>query len=557
MTQSGDTDLRGLAQILAGGWKTILFVVVALVGTVLNLDLIVRTPLYRSETTVLITPSSSETFAASLNDDSERAMRNELEIAESLPVLQVMEEAFGEDPYIGVSVEAGRDVLTFAATDADPEVAATMANTFASTFLEIREAAIIDDFLSTAEAVQARIDQVDVELGGLGVGAADQSTRDVLSAQRALLVQRLDDVALNSELARAGSARVVSEAIPGDDPVSPSPVRDSLVAAVAGLILGIGVVYLRSILTADDPRRVAVDQVLLGVPLLGEIPVAKGKPEELALAGLLRPQTPMVESYRTLRTAVEFLAGDTDGNVLQVISARPGDGKTTTASNLAIVLAENGHRTLLIDADIRNPTLSGHFGLVGSSFDLVHCVEGKQKLEDVVRELIDQPNLSIIPSEQRAVSGTAEMLSSRAFARFIAEVSALYDFVVIDSSPLLAVADGLSIAKLADAVLLAIGRDTQAADVERARKQLASVDVSLAGVIHNGVKVTSDEYGAYYGGKGAARRSGGAQLSFRSSTVVPARRTQAPVDLEIELDEWDQTAAPRRSLFETSVSDGD
>ena len=544
MTDAGDTDLRGLAQILGSGWKAIALIVASLVGLVLVLDLVVRTPLYRSETTVLITPSSSESFAATLNDDSDRAMRNELEVAESRPVTDVMEEMFGEDPYIGVTVENGRDVLRFAATDPDAELASDMATLFAATFLEVRESAMIDDFLRTAQAVQKRIDEVDSDLAALGTGEladADATGRDLLIAQRALLVQRLDDVALNSELARAGSARIVSAAEPADDPVSPSPIRDAIVAAVGGLILGVGVVYLRTILQASDPRRMAVDRALADVPTLGEIPVAKGKPVELALAGLLKPQTPMVEAFRTVRTAIQFISGDVGGNVIQVVSARPGDGKTTAAANLAMVLAENGKRTLLIDADIRNPTLSRHFGLTGSSFDLVQCVEGKAKLSDVTRELMDRSTLSIIPSERVGVSGTAELLSSAAFAALLREVSAMYDYVLIDSSPVLAVADSLGIASQADMVVLAVGQETKAPDITRALALLASVDVQISGVIHNGVKITSDTYGSYYGGQQVKRRTNGPILTFRSPTIGKPN-----VETLIDLTE------PRGSFFAQS-----
>ena len=140
-------------------------------------------------------------------------------------------------------------------------------------------------------------------------------------------------------------------------------------------------------------------------------------------------------------------------------------------------------------------------------------------LVDVVRELMDRPNLSIIPSERTAVSGTSELVASKAFSRLLTDVSATYDYVIIDSSPLLAVSDGLSIASQADMVLLAIGRETPAADVERAMKLLGSVDVRLSGVVHNGVKVTSDQYGAYYGGKQLTKRSNGPKLSFRSPTL--------------------------------------
>ncbi len=548
-----DTDLHALAQILREGWLAIAAVVAVLVGSVLAIDLVVRTPLYRSESVVLFSKPVADGFGVGSESDADRSMRNELEVAESRPVVSVIEDLYGDEPRISVKIETGRDVLRFAASDPDPDVAAEMADTYATTFLEVRETAILDEFLDAAQAVQNRIDEVDAALALLGENpssAADRSQRDLLLTQRSLLVQRLGDVALNSELVSSGSARIVSLAEPGENPVSPSPLRDSLVAAVGGLVLGVGFVYLRRILRGTDPRRQSIDRIFEGIPTLGEAPLVRANAQELALASLQRPQSRTAEAFRTLRTAVQFLSSGDHGQIILVTSARPGDGKTTVAANLATLLAENGRRTVLIDADIRNPTLTGQFGIATENLDLTAAIQGECDLREVTWELIDLPELTVVPSARRVNGGSAELISSDSFSLILQDLATEYDYVVVDSSPLLAVADGLSIAKQADRVLVAVGRTTEPEEAARMLRLLKSVDVVPDGVVHNGVRRSDDGYGAYYGELRSQRiRSKPSGLHFRRPLTMgrftPSDDPEGPTEDDF-LAEWEQAETARR-----------
>ena len=187
----------------------------------------------------------------------------------------------------------------------------------------------------------------------------DAAERDTLIAQQAAFNERLDQLQIDAALT-TGGASVVQPADLPTDPVEPQPLRTAVLAAFVGLLLGLGAAFLVDYLD-DSLRRPEDVEALTSVPVLAVVPV-EPPPDNRPIA-LSEPHEFAVEVYRGLRTSVQFLGLDRKLRVIQVTSSLPGEGKTTTATNLAVVLAQAGHQVAIVDADLRKPRIHEVFSV--------------------------------------------------------------------------------------------------------------------------------------------------------------------------------------------------
>jgi capsular exopolysaccharide synthesis family protein len=184
--------------------------------------------------------------------------------------------------------------------------------------------------------------------------------------------------------------------------------------------------------------------------------------------------------------------------MLVLTSAAPSEGKTTAASNLAGILAQHAKRVLLIDADLRRPNLHHRFGLPGK-IGLTSVLSGSATLSEAVQQVPDIPTLYLLPSGPIPPFPT-EMLSSDTMVNILAQCREQYDFVVIDTPPVLSVTDGVIVARYADAVLLIVRHGKSSKHVvRRARDLLARSGARITGVVLNAIDLNSPEYYGYYG----------------------------------------------------------
>jgi succinoglycan biosynthesis transport protein ExoP len=182
-------------------------------------------------------------------------------------------------------------------------------------------------------------------------------------------------------------------------------------------------------------------------------------------------------------------------------SATPSEGKTTTASNLACVLAQGDARVLLIDADLRRPNVHHRFGLIGK-LGLTSVLAGTTTFEEAVQNVPEVPNLDILPSGPVPPFPT-EMLSSEAMRALLERLGGIYSHVVIDSPPILSVTDGVILARVVDAVVLVIRHGKASKHIiQRARDLLLRSGAPMAGLVLNAVDVSSPDYYGYYGYSG-------------------------------------------------------
>ena len=235
----------------------------------------------------------------------------------------------------------------------------------------------------------------------------------------------------------------------------------------------------------------------MGLPVLAAIPkVESWKDREgVKLVSIQEPRSPTSEAYRTLRTNVMVAAARNDVKTILVSSALEGEGKSTTAANLAVVLAQSGKRVVLVSADMRRPRLHEFFGLEndrGLAEILSHKMPAWEGLQESGVE-----NLWIFLSGQVA-DAPAELLSSDRMIDFISERREVVDFIVIDSPPLLAVADGLELAARVDGVLyVADAEHTPRGALKEARRQLEWVGARVLGAVLNSAPLARAS--SYYG----------------------------------------------------------
>lgn len=277
-------------------------------------------------------------------------------------------------------------------------------------------------------------------------------------------------------------------------PFSPQPVRNLGAGLLLGLLFGLGLALLRdtldtSVSTAEDFAH-ATD-----APLLGSIAydtAAKAKP----LVTSLESHAPRVESFRVLRTNFQFVDVDSESRVFVITSAIPQEGKTTTAVNLAITLAQAGQRTLLIECDLRRPHAARSLGM-DNAVGVTTVLVGKVSVDDAIQK---HPSSDLHFLGSGAIPpNPAELIQSRAMAELLTRVRGQYDTVVIDAPPLLPVTDAALLATQADgAVLVTRFGKTTKDQVAQAVDRLVQVDAKLVGAVLNMVPTGRRRYGYGY-----------------------------------------------------------
>ncbi len=286
--------------------------------------------------------------------------------------------------------------------------------------------------------------------------------------------------------------------------VSPILYQSVMIGVVIGLLFGGGLAFLmefsdRSFRSPAEIRR------RLGLPILGHIPRLKldlppdnpaAEGFDPSLVSFARPTSTEAEAYRGVRTQLYFSTQGRGHQVIQVTSPNPGDGKSTLAANLAISIAQSGKKTVLIDCDFRKPRVHKIFKLPNPDAGLASVMSGDATLAQAIQPC-PVPNLSLLPCGPRPAN-PAELLTSPLFADMLKKLRESFDFVIVDTPPVLAVSDPSAVAPRVDGVLLVFRMTKNARPVaERAREQLDAVGARVVGVIVNASSARSAGYGGY------------------------------------------------------------
>ncbi|HEU4963698.1 MAG TPA: CpsD/CapB family tyrosine-protein kinase [Bacilli bacterium] len=217
------------------------------------------------------------------------------------------------------------------------------------------------------------------------------------------------------------------------------------------------------------------------------------------LIALYQPKSPIAEAFRTLRTNIQFAGVSKDLRTMMVTSSGPGEGKSTTIANLAIVSAQAGKKVLLIDADLRKPTVHRTFN-VSNRTGLTNMLIGQAEYGDCIRET-GQIRLDVISSGP-IPPNPAELLGSQRMKDLLEQLKEHYDMIYIDTPPILAVTDAQLLASHVDGVVLVLSAGKVLRDhAKKAKALLNNVGANVVGAVLNNKKVESESYYYYYYGE--------------------------------------------------------
>jgi polysaccharide biosynthesis transport protein len=304
---------------------------------------------------------------------------------------------------------------------------------------------------------------------------------------------------------KTNNVRVLERATVPGYPVRPKPVQNLLLGLLLGLVTGIGLAFLIEALDNTLKTQQDVEQ-FLGTPVLGLVPIigmagpnVEREPDSLRerdLGVFLDPKSVAAECCRSIRTNILFMSPDRPLKTMVVTSPSPQEGKTTTAINLGVTMAEAGGRVLIVDTDMRRPRLHRSFG-VPNQTGISTVIVGKTALEDSIKRT-DVPNLDVLTCGP-VPPNPSELLHTDRFGAVLADCARLYDRIILDSPPTSAVTDPAVLGNLTDGVVLVIkAGETTRDSAMHARRQLAAAKAHLFGVVVNAIDFSNPAYGYDY-----------------------------------------------------------
>jgi non-specific protein-tyrosine kinase len=476
-------------------------------------------PVYQSTVTLRIDPSSgrlTNEYAGLLV--AEQLAGTYSQQIKMRPVMEATLEELGLGRLLGpeqlvglVSVAAIRDtqLIQVSVEHPDPTLASDLANKIAAVFIQqnqqfeqARYAASKESLSVEMAQVRQDIEEMEAALDVLGAPLTDRDQLEVdrlkfalstLQATYSNLLSSFEELRI-AEASSSSNVVIVEEAVPIYSPIRPRTIQNTVFAVLVSAMIGFGIVYLIEYLddTVKSPDDVTAVVRLPTLGAVGQIEPGEGG-SKLVAAG--SPRAPISEAYRALRTNIQFASVDGVLQSLMVTSAGPGEGKSTTAANLAIVLAQAGRRVVLVDADLRRPVLHRQFGLSNSRGLTTALLDVKTAVADHLQGT-EVAGLTVMTSGP-IPPNPAELLGSHRMADLLASLKHETDVIVIDSTPVLTVADALVLAPHVDGTVLVVevGKTRRDALVQ-AREALQRTEGRLFGIALN--KVSIERSGYYY-----------------------------------------------------------
>ncbi len=517
-TQGAEVETQGRASQAIHDYRAALWVrkwsILGVTGLVLASVLFFsfrQTPIYESRTRVLLEPRGlPEEQTASAEGPN---METERQLASSLSIARVVVDRLNLrlDPgavleHLSVSAPVETEILEFTYAHPRPSEARRRSQVFAEAYLDYRREQALDKYLASSQSVQKRLGVLNQQLQRVhrsiarerdGANkAALQTQANSLVTQIAVLQQKLSDVSPGRDIE---VGEIVEPALAPSSPARPNHPLNGGLGLMIGLVLGLGVALLREYL--DDRVRGRADlETYSRSPVLAVVPNVPSwrKPEDAFVIALRDPTSAAAEAYRQLRTNVMFSALQRGAKKLLVTSAQGQEGKTSTLANLGVVLARAGTRVILVSADLRKPRLHEFFDGVDNSVGVTSVLAGRASLPQALQQ-VGVENLRLLPSGP-IPGNPAELLASEGMWRILADLHRSADFVLIDSPPLLPVADATVLVPFVDAVLfLADGRHATRRAIADARTQLDKVDAYCMGAVLNNVDPSKVRtYPSYY-----------------------------------------------------------
>lgn len=308
------------------------------------------------------------------------------------------------------------------------------------------------------------------------------------------LLQRLKEISIAGAVG-SNNILVVDQAQPPVNKFKPSLKTNLLFATLLGLLIGMAAAFLREFMD-DSVKNISELERATNLPVLGAIPDSPNESaQNLAELTLTEPKSPIAEAFRSLRTTLRFLLRDNNGgNTIFLTSARADEGKTTSAANLAYAYANTGNKVLLIDADLRNPSIHKTLGIAEGN-GLVDFLAGRSALNGILKPTQSE-HLNVITAGNPP-KDPVELLSGHQLKTLMDAASEHFDMVIIDGPPVLGLADAQILASMSNITVLTVrASETRMAAVENALKRLRQTGTHIPGIIVNRID-TSGRMGYY------------------------------------------------------------
>lgn len=476
-----------------------------------------RTPIYQGTSSVLVQPVTVNRFEGTQRLDQQVNMTNEKQVALSSAVAVLAGKLLNSPAppdqlleHASVDVPANSQILEIHYSDPIARTAQNGADSFARAYIDYRKAGIVRQVDASKATLQKQVNTLSARVPRLdGILASPDSSsaeKTQAAAQKNAYQQRissLSEQAAQLEQIDPTPGQVIQPADLPTAPVSPQKKLDIGVGLFLGLFLGVVVAFVRD--RTDNRLRGREDLAeRLDRPVLASIPALSrykragrlgwSKRKRSNLVTLDQPTSPAAEAYRTLRTRMARLAAQLDINSIMVVSGNVAEGKSTTAGNLAVALAESGRDVLLVSADLRRPRVHEFFALPNRSGLADLLADGKVAKPDQPGDRSKQiavelwsvaPHLWVILSG-RPPTHPSTLMDSDAMREFLKEQRDVFDFIVLDCPPALVVSDSLALAPLVDAVLVvADAKSTEREAIDQLRDQLEQVGGKIVGSVLN------------------------------------------------------------------------
>ena len=509
-----------------------LLVVLSAVGGLIGYVLSTRqTPVYRASATIWISESRTLNEYANILA-SERLAQTYAQLMTQKPIFEGVIEELGLQisanvlkNRVTVNVVAETQLLVVEVEDTDPVRAAQIANTIGEVFAQVNQEFQTSRYSESKTTLSAQLEQVDQQIQATSeqlatlqgsvqeVIAEDGSVQLVLTLDQqreqdrletnlalyqqiyANLLQSLEAVRL-AEAQGVSTVNLVEQADPPARPFKPVVLQDATLAMIVGLIVGIGIVILIEALddTVKGPDDISRH---VGLPILGYI--ARLEDPDKGPITASEPRSPVSEAFRALRTNIQYASVDKSITRILVTSPMPRDGKSTVATNLAVVISQSGRKVTIVDADMRRPSqhrrlrLTNRFGLS----DLF--VQEKVQLDGALRD-------TRIPGMYLVTSGglppnPSELVGSEKMMEVLRQIRLKSDIIIVDTPPMMAVTDAAVLAPKMDGVILVVRPGvTKLVNTKQTVDQLRRGGANILGIVLNDIEHRRSRYQYYYRG---------------------------------------------------------
>ena len=516
-------ELRDYLNVIrARKWIVIqAMVIVAFVAVGLSL---LQAPHYEGSAKILVSEkdAGAALLGAVLSDSSnpERGLQTQVQLMRIRPLAEqaIRELNLQTDPEdllgrLKITVVGQTNLVLITIEDTDPKRAADTANAVANAYVAWSRQNKRESIKVAGDQIEKRLEDARQQILALGAKMVrlkkdrngqpiqnDQLTAElsIATGLYTTLATQLEQLRVNEQL-ESGSGRVVSTAVVDPIKVSPTPVLNGILGLAVGLILGLCMAFLLEYLDNTISSTQEAER-LFGGPVLGHIPSENfDKGENRVLTIVKRPGSNAAEAYRVLRNSLDFINFQHDIKVLLITSAAPAEGKSTVAANLAAGLAQTGKKVVLVSCDFRRPTTEQFF-YVNNMIGLSDVLMGRNSLKSALQRPMDEELL--ILTSGKMPPNPSELLGSEKMRELLDSLKEWADWVIVDSPPLLAVADPAAVARWVDGVLVVTRGGTSTRDAAtKAVELLEKVGARIIGAVVWGLPEVgaSKAYGYYHG----------------------------------------------------------